>query len=391
LLTARESVNLTAMKRIAIFFAGLLTTVFCLAGSVETTPYGLPDGLYTEITTERGVVVCELFYKQTPMTVANYVGLAEGKLGNWPRRFFYNGLKWHRVVPGFVVQGGDPSGTGDGGPGYQFPDEFVPGLRHDSVGVLQMANDGPDSNGSQYCLMLSPQNRLNYLHTVFGRVVRGSDVLPKIEQGDTMHVKILRIGSSAKAFRADEDAFKELESKAKRYSGPKQPGPDAPFDDPDKILPTEWGRARAFNYKLVNFERFTGQKIAARVFAKRPDAAAGDQLEEYLRSEAVRLGVNKRGALAMYFADLDEWQLRFGEETTAQFAGRTSVAEILVSGKSPERFRSELLALAKTKASAAIAQAEKSSDKPVPAGQKIKLKVDAVLDQLIFALEPAGS
>jgi cyclophilin family peptidyl-prolyl cis-trans isomerase len=375
------------MKRIAIIIAGLLTTMFCYAGP-EVTPYNLPDGLYTEITTEKGVVVCELYYKKTPMTVANYVGLAEGKLGSWPRRMFYNGLKWHRVVPGFVVQGGDPSGTGDGGPGYKFPDEFVPGLRHDSVGVLQMANDGPDSNGSQYCLMLSPQNRLNYLHTVFGHVVRGADVLPKIEQGDTMHVKIIRIGSGAKAFRADEDAFNGMVSKAKRYSGPREPGPDAPFDDPDKILPTEWGRARTFNYKLVNFERFTGQKIVARVFAKRPAEAAGDSLEDYLKSEATRLGVNKRGALAIYFADLDEWQLRFGEETTAEFATRTSVAEILVSGKTPERFRSELLALARTKATQAIAQAEKSTDKPVAAGQKVKLKVDAVLDQLIFALEP---
>jgi hypothetical protein len=280
------------------------------------------------------------------------------------------------------------SGTGDGGPGYQFPDEFVPGLRHDSPGVLQMANDGPDTNGSQYCLMLSAQNRLNYLHTVFGRVVKGIEILPKIEQGDTMHVKIIRIGSAAKAFRADEDAFNELVSKAKRYSGPRQPGPDAPFDDPDKVLPTEWNRARAFNYKLVNFERFTGQKIAARVFAKRPEAAAGDQLDGYLKSEAARLGVDKRGALAMYFADQDEWQLRFGDETASQFAARTSVAEILTSGKTPERFRAELLALAKSKASATIAQAEKSSDKTVPAGQKVKLKVDAVLDQLIFALEP---
>jgi cyclophilin family peptidyl-prolyl cis-trans isomerase len=375
------------MKRIAILFIALMTSVFCCVGAVET-PYGLPDGLYTEITTERGVVVCELFYKKTPMTVANYVGLAEGKLGAWPRRLFFNGLKWHRVVPGFVVQGGDPSGTGDGGPGYQFPDEFVPGLRHDSPGVLQMANDGPDTNGSQYCLMLSAQNRLNYLHTVFGRVVKGIEILPKIEQGDTMHVKIIRIGSAAKAFRADEDAFNELVSKAKRYSGPRQPGPDAPFDDPDKVLPTEWNRARAFNYKLVNFERFTGQKIAARVFAKRPEAAAGDQLDGYLKSEAARLGVDKRGALAMYFADQDEWQLRFGDETASQFAARTSVAEILTSGKTPERFRAELLALAKSKASATIAQAEKSSDKTVPAGQKVKLKVDAVLDQLIFALEP---
>ena len=96
-------------------------------------PHGLPDGLYTEITTERGVVVCELFYEKMPMTVVNHVALAEGALGPKPRQPFYQGLTWCRVVPGFVVQGGDPQGTGEGGAGYLFPDEIVPGLRHEGL------------------------------------------------------------------------------------------------------------------------------------------------------------------------------------------------------------------------------------------------------------------
>ena len=220
------------MKNVTFLLLLLSAPAMCCAQEAKNL-YDLPDGLYSEITTPRGVVVCELFYRKTPMTVANHVGLAEGTLGPRKGMPFYEGLKWHRVVPEFVVQGGD-----GGRLGYQFPDECVPGLRHDSVGVLQMANSGPDTNGSQYCLMLNETQRLNYNHTVFGHVVRGIEVLPTIEQGDTMQVKILRLGEAAKAFKADQDAFDALVAKARRYNGPRNPGPDAFFDDPDKLLPT---------------------------------------------------------------------------------------------------------------------------------------------------------
>jgi cyclophilin family peptidyl-prolyl cis-trans isomerase len=162
-------------------------------------PPPLPDGLYSEITTERGTIIAELFYNKTPLTVTNHVGLAEGTLGPNPGKPFYNGLTWCRVVPGLVVQGGDPTSTGNGDAGYLFPDEILPGLRHDAIGTLQMGNHGPDTNGSQFCLMLSQQHRLNYEHSVFGKVVRGLDLLPLIRQGDTMKVRILRIGPVAAA------------------------------------------------------------------------------------------------------------------------------------------------------------------------------------------------
>ncbi len=376
------------MKRTLFALAALCVAAARVAAAEN--PYGLPDGLYTEITTERGVVVCELFYRKTPMTVASYVGLAEGTLGPQPRQPLYDGVKWHRVVADFVVQGGDPSGTGDGGPGYEFPDEFVPGLRHDSMGVLQMANDGPDSNGSQYCLMLSPQQRLNYLHTVFGHVVRGMDVLPKIQQGDTMRVKILRLGPDAMAFRADAAAFAALVAKAKRYSGPRRPGPDSPFDDPDTVLPTDIARAVHFNFKLANFERFTGGKIAARVFAKAPAAAEGDKLNGYLQREAARLGVARTGAFAVYFADQDRWHLRLGDDSAAAFVHRTPLGESSAREQSLAEAEQEFLAAARERAAGFIARAERNApaNRPLTSGQKIKFQVDAVLDGLIFKLEP---
>src|SRR5262249_15928172 len=149
-----------------ILFALFFLPSISFAQTQPANPYHLPDGLYSEITTEHAVVVCELYYRQTPMTCANYVGLTEVTLGPKQAQPYYNGLSWHGVIRHFVIQGGD-----GGRLGYQFPDEIVPGLLHDSIGVLQMANGGPDTNGSQFCLMTNPENRLNYNHTIFGHVV----------------------------------------------------------------------------------------------------------------------------------------------------------------------------------------------------------------------------
>ena len=363
----------------------LLAAALCRAEN----PHGLADGLYTEITTERGVVVGELFYEKAPMTVVNYVGLAEGAMGPKPRKPFYDGLTWCRVVPGLVVQGGDPTGTGDGDAGYLFPDEIVPGLRHDGMGTIQMGNDGPDTNGSQYCLMLSAQHRLNYQHNVFGRVVRGLEVLPKIQQGDTMRVKILRLGAAAQAFRADEATFTALVAKASRYSGPREPGPDAPFDDPDKILPAEWDRAKNFNYKLVNLERFTGIKLAARVYAKPPAATQSGQLDAWLAKEAARLGVAKRGALAIYFADQDQWHIRIGEESASHFLQTGPNGEKATPATSVPAAVDDLLKAASVRSAEMIAAMIKRlpPEDPMTDARRIKLKADAVLDGLIFKLE----
>lgn len=376
------------MKRAFAWSLFLLAVLTRLAG--ESSAAALPAGLYAEVTTPRGVVIGELHYQKAPLTVVNFVGLAEGALGPSPRKPFFDGLVFHRVVPDFVAQGGDPTGTGDGGPGYSFPDEFVPGLRHDSAGVMQMANDGPDTNGSQWCFMLREMPRLNYLHNVFGHVVRGLEVLPQIRQGDTMRVKILRIGKAAEAFKADEATFNRLSAKAKRYTGQPEPGPKAHFDDPDKLLPTDPARAKHFNFKLANFERATGRRIIARVLARVPAGVESGQIGHYLREQAKLQGVADHGALAIYFADRNEWRLWVGDAWLPMFRKNTVSAAGSVNQPELHDAKQAFFAEARAKADAAITYAVQRApaDKPVPENQKLKLWVDAVLDGLIFKFEP---
>ena len=126
--------------------------------------------------TERGEIVAELYADKVPLTVENFVNLA--------RSGFYDGTTFHRVIPGFMAQGGDPTGTGRGGPGYQFDDEFHPDLRHKGAGVLSMANAGPGTNGSQFFITYSDTPHLDDRHSVFGRVVEGMDVLNSIRERD---------------------------------------------------------------------------------------------------------------------------------------------------------------------------------------------------------------
>jgi cyclophilin family peptidyl-prolyl cis-trans isomerase len=126
--------------------------------------------------TERGEIVAELYAAQAPLTVENFVNLA--------RAGFYDGTTFHRVIPGFMAQGGDPTGTGRGGPGYQFGDEFSPDLHHDGPGVLSMANAGPGTNGSQFFLTFDATPHLDGRHSVFGRVIEGLDVLRSLRERD---------------------------------------------------------------------------------------------------------------------------------------------------------------------------------------------------------------
>lgn len=166
------------------------------------------DGVYAVIDTNKGDIVVELFYKETPMTVCNFVGLAEGTLDAAKGKPFYDGLIFHRVIANFMIQGGDPDGKGTGGPGYRFPDEFVDNLKHNTAGILSMANAGPGTNGSQFFITHVPTPWLDGKHTVFGRVVKGQDVVNKIAQGDRMNsISIIRKGAEAQKFTATQKDF----------------------------------------------------------------------------------------------------------------------------------------------------------------------------------------
>ncbi|HEU0137064.1 MAG TPA: peptidylprolyl isomerase [Flavobacterium sp.] len=176
-------------------------------GSCKNEHTDLPDGLYAEMETSKGTIMLELNYQKAPITVANFVTLAEGKntfvKESMQGRQFYDGLKFHRVISDFMIQGGDPDGNGSGDAGYKFKDEITD-LAHDAPGVLSMANSGPGTNSSQFFITHVATPWLNGLHTVFGRVIgTGMETVNKIRQDDIINsVKIIRIGDAAKKFDA---------------------------------------------------------------------------------------------------------------------------------------------------------------------------------------------
>ena len=193
------------MKTLWIFLISLHVALVSWA----VNPKDLAEGLYAVMKTNKGEVVLQLFYEKAPNTVANFVGLAEGTK-SWKdpitqqekQTKYYDGLTFHRVVDGFMVQSGDPLGTGMGGPGFEFADEFHPELRHDKPGVLSMANVGqPHTNGSQFFITHKATPWLDNKHSVFGQVVSGMDVVNKIAQGDRIEtLTFIRKGTTAQEF-----------------------------------------------------------------------------------------------------------------------------------------------------------------------------------------------
>jgi cyclophilin family peptidyl-prolyl cis-trans isomerase len=194
------------MRRLIVVYIILL--VLC-AGINQGSAVEDRKGIFAEIQTDKGDILVRLFYEKTPMTVANFLGLAEGTLkwkdpltGEQKLAPFYNGLTFHKVIPGLMVQGGDPKGNGHGGPGHNFEHEFHPALRHDHPGTLGMLNKGSFTHGSQFFITLKAAPFLNDKHTVFGRVVEGQKVVQKLAKGDRIiRITILRQGVRAMAFK----------------------------------------------------------------------------------------------------------------------------------------------------------------------------------------------
>jgi peptidyl-prolyl cis-trans isomerase A (cyclophilin A) len=186
----------------------------------------MENGIFAKFNTNKGSILVKLTHDLTPGTVGNFVGLAEGHLENSSKPMgkpYYDGLKFHRVIPDFMIQGGCPQGIGTGGPGYNFDDEFHQDLRHDTPGVLSMANSGPGSNGSQFFITHVATPWLDDKHTVFGNVTEGQDVVDAIAQGDLIDsIEIVRAGDDAKNWNAIE-AFRTFEgSRAKRIEEAKR-------------------------------------------------------------------------------------------------------------------------------------------------------------------------
>lgn len=198
------------MQRI---FSIIITLFIGLAVFGQSKGLKLEKGLYAKITTTKGEIFLKLLHEEAPLTVANFVALAEGKFKGFDtirhKKPYYDGIKFHRVIANFMIQGGDPTGTGSGGPGYKFWDETSATDRFNRSGLLAMANAGPNTNGSQFFITHVPTPHLNGKHTIFGEVLEGQDVVDAIEQGDEMtSIKIVKKGLKYKWFYNASKVFK---------------------------------------------------------------------------------------------------------------------------------------------------------------------------------------
>ncbi|MHB8053746.1 MAG: peptidylprolyl isomerase [Candidatus Aminicenantales bacterium] len=281
------------------------------AASCATPEY--PEGVYAEVTTAgKGLFVFRIEFEKTPMTAANFVGLAEGTIENAALPMgtpYFNGVVWHRVVPGHVIQCGIPTGGKREDPGYEFPNEIVAGLSHGKLGMVNMANGGPHTNGSEWCVMLGDRSYLDGDYTVWGEVIQGLDVVTSIVQGDVIQtVKIVRIGKAAKAFHPTTASYKKMVDEA-------------------------WVRV-----KKEDADRKAAEEAA--VLARWPQAAAGENGLKYVilkegkgklpaPNSKIRIAYSGKCLLSgKVFVSTDEGGLPYWGETPAAFEyeiGKTQI------------------------------------------------------------------
>ncbi len=212
----------------------------------------MQDGIYAKFNTNKGVILANLEFEKTPGTVGNFVALAEGNLENSAKsqgEGYYNGLKFHRVIPDFMIQGGCPQGAGTGNPGYKFDDEIHPELTHSKPGILSMANAGPGTNGSQFFITHVETAWLDGKHTVFGNVIEGQDIVNSIVQDDVIEtLEIIRVGAKAEQFNAVETFRKFTGAKEEREAAAKKEAETLLKDVAAGFEKTESG----LHYKIIN-------------------------------------------------------------------------------------------------------------------------------------------
>jgi peptidylprolyl isomerase len=238
------------MRRFFVLILACLILTAAAAQKKGRAKY--PDGLYAEVNTTKGLLVLQLEFEKTPVAVASFVGLAEGTIENAALPLgqpYYNGSRWHRVVPGHVIQCGMAANSTSGSPGYEYPNEIVAGLSHGAAGMVGVANGGPHTNGSQWYITLGDRSYLDGDYTVFGHVVSGLDHVFQITQEDAIQtVKIVRVGPAANSFRPDTFSFKAL-VEAKKLSTKEEELKRA--EDTEAYIRSQWPDATPFFRQVV--------------------------------------------------------------------------------------------------------------------------------------------